>query len=219
MDDVITELHGPEQAPRSGKPAKQLVVLLHGLGSDGADLLSLAPELSDTLPDAHFVSPNAPFNCDMAPFGYQWFSLLSYDQNAMLEGAAAVAPILNHYIESQLARLKLKANKLALVGFSQGAMMALYIGLRHPQGCAGILGYSGALLDTPLRPDIIKSKPPVCIIHGMADPVVPYMAHANTQRELTAAGVEVQAHSFPLLAHNIDQRGMEIGQKFLKSVF
>lgn len=215
MADIITQLHGQEQAPQSGGKPKQLVILLHGLGSDGADLISLAPELADTLPDAQFLSPNAPFNCDMAPFGYQWFSLLSYDPQAMLAGAAAAAPILDHYIEKQLKRFKLQAKDTALVGFSQGTMMALYVGLRRPTTFAGILGYSGALLDTPKA----ASKPPVCLIHGMNDPVVPFMALSNAESGLRAAGVPVETHGLPMLAHNIDHRGMEIGQNFLRTCF
>jgi phospholipase/carboxylesterase len=219
MDEVITPLHGPEMAPASGGKPKQLVILLHGLGSDGADLISLAPEFADTLPDAQFLSPNAPFPCDMAPFGYQWFSLLSYDPQAMLKGAELAAPILNHYIDAQLKRFRLKDENLAFIGFSQGTMMALYVTLRRPNACAGVLGYSGALLDANPTDKIVKSKPEICLVHGMADPVVPFMALGNAERGLKAAGVPVTIHGLPMLAHNIDHRCLEIGRKFLASVF
>ncbi len=219
MTDIVTLLSGPELPPASGGKPKQLVILLHGLGSDGDDLIGLAPEFAEILPDAQFLSPNAPFRCDMSPFGYQWFSLLSYDPQAMQKGAEHAAPILNHFIDASLERFKMKDSQLALVGFSQGTMMSLYVGLRRAQACAGILGYSGALLDSPLKESVVKSRPEICLVHGMADPVVPFMALDNAVRNLEAADVPVESHPLSMLAHGIDQRCIEIGRSFLKRVF
>ena len=229
MDDVMTELTGPEQAPHSGKQAQQLVILLHGYGSDGADLISLAPAFADILPHAHFIAPNAPFNCEMSPFGYQWFSLMQYDPGSfempsfdpkdMWKKANDAAPILNHFIESQLERFKLKDCQLALVGFSQGTMMALHVSLRRALPCAGVLGYSGALLDANPSPKNILSRPPVCLIHGVVDPVVPFMAMEHAKRGLESVDIPLETHARPMLAHGIDPQGIEIGKTFLQKIF
>lgn len=209
-------LSGPSQAPASGGPAKQLIIFLHGVGADGNDLISLAPLMAEFFPDAHFVSPNAPFPCDMAPFGYQWFSLQDRNPEVLLEGVRKAEPILNDFINEQLEKVNLSDDKLALVGFSQGTMTALHTALRRPNACACILGYSGALLMPGILPDEIKSRPPVCLVHGEADEVVPFVALDEAQRGLMNAGVEVEAHSNPELGHGIDPGGLKIGVDFLK---
>ena len=218
MEEIITNLSGPEYAPSSGGKAKQLVILLHGLGSDGNDLISLAPEFSKVLPDTHFISPNAPFPCDMSPFGYQWFSLMSWDPEYMYKGANDAAPILNHFIDQCLERFNLPDKKLAFVGFSQGTMMSLNVALRRAKPCAGIVGYSGALLRPEKMANEIKSRPPICLIHGMADPVVPFVAMSNAEKSLKEMGINVQAHARPSLPHGIDNEGINIGKEFLSSV-
>jgi len=212
-------LEGPEIKPASGGKAKQLVILLHGLGADGNDMIDLAPAFARNLPDAHFISPNAPFPCDMAPFGFQWFSLVSYTPDAMFEGAKIAEPILNNFIDEQLERFGLEDKDLALVGFSQGTMMSLHTSIRRKKPCAGVLGYSGALLDYEPLADIVLSKPPVCLVHGMADPVVPFAALEYAYQGLNAVDIPVEQHARPMLPHGIDPEGIEIGRKFLKRVF
>lgn len=201
--------------PASGKTPEQVVILLHGLGADGRDLLGLAPELATALPDAVFVSPDAPFPCDMAPMGRQWFSLQEWTPEAILRGVQHAAPLLDAFIAETLARYELPAEKLALLGFSQGTMMSLYAGPRYKDKIAGIMGFSGALV----WEDVVDSnmrKPPVCLIHGMADPVVPAAAYYHAREKLLGAGFIVSGHLSPTLMHNIDFQGIETARQFLK---
>lgn len=202
--------------PAASGHANQLVIFLHGLGADGDDLLGLSDELAETLPDAAFVSPNAPFPCDMAPFGYQWFSLQNWSEASMLEGVCIAAPILNAFIEEQKKAYGLPDNKIALVGFSQGTMMALHVALRRFQPIAGIVGFSGALIAPQNLASEIISKPPVCLIHGMMDPVVPFHAMGMAEAALRSAGVSVETHARPLLPHGIDPEGISIAAAFLR---
>lgn len=216
---AFPHLHGPEMPAISGKSPKQLVVLLHGLGADGEDLISLAPMLAQHFPDAHFMAPNAPEPCDMAPYGYQWFSLREWTHEAMLLGAQRAYPILSHFLDDQLARFGLGEEKLALIGFSQGTMMALYTAPRREHACAGIVGYSGALLGVETLSDDILSRPPVCLIHGQADQVVPFDAMAHAESRLATVGIPVETHARPALGHGIDPEGIEIAIDFLKQQF
>ena len=145
MNDLM-DLDGPRHGPEPGSSAKALVVFLHGLGADGDDLISLGSMLAPVLPDTAFVSPHAPFPCDMAPMGRQWFSLQDHEPDNMLAGVRAVAPRLNAFLDAELAKHGLTDDRLALVGFSQGTMTALHTALRRPKACAVIVGFSGALL-------------------------------------------------------------------------
>jgi phospholipase/carboxylesterase len=197
-------LSGPVRNPASGGAPRQLVMLLHGVGADGNDLIGLAPLFARVLPDAEFVSPNAPFPCDMAPFGFQWFSIQDRTPAAILAGVRRAAPILDAFIDAELARRQLDEGDLALVGFSQGTMMSLYVGLRRARAVAGILGYSGALVGADLLADEIRARPPVLLVHGDADPIVPYAALSHAERALAAAGVPVETLTCPDLEHGID---------------
>ena len=143
---MIPALSGPSRPPALGGRPSRLVILLHGLGADGNDLIGLAPYWAPLLPTTEFLSPNAPFPCDMAPYGYQWFSAQDRSPAAVLAGVRAAAPFLDAFIDDALAERGLDDADLALVGFSQGTMMALYVGLRRSQPVAGILGFSGRLL-------------------------------------------------------------------------
>src|SRR5215472_1628831 len=143
---MLPSLSGPVRKPAAGGAPRQLVILLHGLGADGNDLIGLAPYWAPLLPEAEFVSPNAPFPCDMASYGYQWFSAQDRSPAAVLAGVRAAAPMLDAFIDEALAERRLSDNDMALVGFSQGTMMSLFVGLRRSHAAAGILGYSGRLL-------------------------------------------------------------------------
>lgn len=209
----IKSLSGPEASPASGGAASSLIVLLHGLGSNGDDLYGLVPLLAESFPDAHFISPNAPEPCDMAPDGYQWFSLRDWSPASMLKGAEAAAPILNSFLDARLAKLGLKDDKLALIGFSQGTMMSLYAALRRPKPCAGVVGFSGALVGE----EGIVSRPPVCLVHGEQDMVVPFGAMAIAASILKRNGVSVETHARPNLPHSIDAEGIVAATKFLKA--
>jgi phospholipase/carboxylesterase len=211
-------LQGPEHPPASGT-VKRLVILLHGVGADGNDLLGLAPLLAKDLPDTHFISPNAPFPCDMAPYGYQWFSLQNRALGAMLEGVKTVAPIVQAFIDAQRDRFKLKDEEVALLGFSQGTMTSLYCAPRREKPLAGVVGFSGAMIGADHLHDEIKSRPPVCLVHGEEDMVVPFEAMAHATYALTTEGVEVETHVQPMLGHGIDPEGLEIAVAFLRKCF
>jgi phospholipase/carboxylesterase len=209
------DLDGPRAGPAGGGPADALVVLLHGLGADGNDLIGLAPQLGQVLPGAAFASPHAPFPCDMAPYGRQWFSLQDRAPAALLAGVRMAAPILDGFIDGELARLGLGDERLALVGFSQGTMMALFVAPRRAKACAAVLGYSGALVGPELLAEEIASRPPVQLVHGAADEVVPFQAMAAAVAALEANGVAVRSAARPGLGHGIDPEGLALGARFL----
>jgi phospholipase/carboxylesterase len=207
-----TTLSGPEFTPISGNKPRHLLIMLHGYGANGADLISLAPLLAQMLPDTHFISPNAPFPCEMAPAGYQWFSLRDWSPTTMLRGAHEVAPVLDLFINAQLERFHLRDDQFALLGFSQGTMLALYTALRRSKPCAAIAGFSGSLIGE----EGIISKPPVCLIHGDNDNVVPHGAMVLAEAALKHEGVKVEAHTRPGLGHGIDMEGLNLASNFLK---
>lgn len=213
------DLDGPRYGPASGQAPKQLVVLLHGLGADGNDLISLAPYFAQVLPEAAFVSPHAPFPCDMAPFGRQWFSLQERTLETMLGGVRMAAPILDGFLDAELEKAGLTAERLALVGFSQGTMMALHVGLRREAGPKAIVGFSGALLAPELLPEEIASRPPVLLVHGAADEVVPAQSLPAAVAALEANQVPVTQELRPGLGHSIDERGLQLAMGFLAEAF
>lgn len=211
-----------EFKPASGSAPQQIVLLLHGVGSNGQDLIGLAPELSKSLPDCVFVSPDAPFPYDMAPGYpdmYQWFSLAGRTPELLLKGAKMAAPILHEFIAANLKKYDLPASRLALLGFSQGTMMSLYAGPRYPERLAGIMGYSGALIGAQDEEPKIVHRLPVSLIHGESDDVVPVTAYHEARRTLEGMGFPVSGHTTPGLSHGIDRKGIDAGAAFLKSVF
>ena len=214
-------LDGPRLPPRSGGPARQLVALLHGVGADGADLIGLAPVLARALPDAAFVAPDAPFPCDMAPYGRQWFSLQDRSPARLAAGVRAAEPLLRAFLDAELSRLSLPASALALAGFSQGAMTALHAGLRMADPPAAILAYSGALLAPESLPGEIAARPPppVLLVHGEMDGVVPVRATRMAEAALRGAGVPVEALYIPGLGHTIDESGLSAGVAALLRAF
>lgn len=209
-------LEGPQYGPASGGTAKQLVILLHGLGSNGNDLIQLAKEIAPQLPDAYFMSPNAPYENDMAPIGKQWFSLRNQRTEGLLSQGKQSAQEVNALVDSLLDELKLNDSQLAFIGFSQGSMLSLYTALRRPNPCAGVVAYSGALIAPELLASEQKSKPAICLVHGEEDEVVPFQAMVQAESELKRAGVRVESHPRPYLAHGIDPEGLRIGVTFLK---
>ena len=202
--------------PASGNKAKQLVVLMHGWGADGPNLIDLADMFAPVLPDAHFIAPNAPFACEVNPYGYQWFSLMDRHPAHMLAGAAKAADILNPFLDEQLAALGLDNSKLALVGFSQGTMTGLHVALRRSPQIACVVGFSGAFIGSDVIAGEIKSRPPVCLIHGNADDVVPYASMAHAETVLKSQSVPVETHTRPFLGHSIDMEGIATAAKFLQ---
>ncbi len=221
MTDLLTLplLEGPALAPKTAGRAEQLVLLLHGVGADGNDLFGLAPYFQEILPGALFISPDAPFSFDMGPFGYQWFSLRDMSPRARLEGVKGAAPILDAFIDEKLKETGLGEDRLLLIGFSQGAMMALHVGLRRERRIAGIISYSGMLAGEELLAAEIKSRPPVLLTHGDADPVLPVAAIGQAEAALKAVGVPLEAHVRPALAHGIDDECIRLGRDFVKGLF
>jgi phospholipase/carboxylesterase len=213
---MMPKLSGPSRAPASGGKAKQLIILLHGLGADGNDLIGLAPYWAPLTPEAEFVSPNAPFPCDMAPHGYQWYSAQDRSPGAALSGVRAAAPILDAFIDEALAERGLDDSALALIGFSQGSVMSLFVGPRRVRPAAGIVAYSGRLVAPELLPAELRSRPRILVVHGTEDPLVPYSALAEAEAGLTAAGIPVESLSCPGTGHSIDQEGLRRGGHFLR---
>ncbi len=206
------------QNPASGGKAKSIVLLLHGYGSNGQDLIGLAPYWAPGLPDTVFIGIDAIEPCEMG-FGYQWFSLESRAQGPMLMGAEAAAPILNTYIDGLLEKYGLSDDRLALVGFSQGTMMSLYVAPRRRKPLAGVLGYSGSLLGgEELAGGAGIQKLPIHLVHGDADPVVTVAAWHHATEMFKGAGFDVQGSVTPGLEHSIDERGLNDGLAFLQRV-
>ena len=215
---MMSALSGPSHPPVAGGRPSRLVVLLHGLGADGNDLIGLAPYWASLLPTAEFLSPNAPFPCDMAPYGYQWFSSQDRSPAAVLAGVRAAAPFLDAFIDNALAERGLDDGDLALVGFSQGTMMSLFVGLRRNKSVAGIVGFSGRLLAPDLLASELRSRPRTLLVHGTDDPLVPYDSLAAAETALTRAGVPVETLTCPGIGHSIDEDGLRRGGSFLKDV-
>jgi phospholipase/carboxylesterase len=219
----MDELSGPSVAPRAGGPARQLVVLLHGVGADGHDLIDLSSQWAHALPHAAFTSPDAPERYDMLPpgvpgHGRQWFSLADRTQARLEAGIAAARPSLDRFLDAELARLGLAPGAYALMGFSQGAMMALYTGLRRAVPPRAILAFSGALL-APQRLAETTARPPTLLVHGEADEVVPVASSRAAEQALRAIGVAVDALYVPGLGHGIDPAGLSAGGLFLQRAF
>lgn len=206
-------LDGPRMPPARGGKPDTLVILLHGYGSNGADLISLAPHWAKLLPGAAFVSPNGLEPVPQFPGRFQWFALTSLDPHAAEQGVRAAAPSLDRFIDRELEKHGLEANRLALVGFSQGAMMALHVGLRRP--VAALLSFSGLLVGARTLKEQMRSKPPVLLVHGDRDPTIPLPAMFDTAEALAAAGHGAMWHMSYGVPHAIGPDGLALGGEFL----
>jgi phospholipase/carboxylesterase len=212
----MAAMTGPKWGPKNGGAPKMIVFLLHGLGADGNDLIDLAPYWGSAAPDAVFLSPHAPEPHDGAPFGRQWFSLSDRSPPARLAGAQVARPALDAMIDEACATYGLPTSAVVLMGFSQGAMMALYAGLRRAEPVAGILAYSGMLIGAETLAEEVVSRPPVLLVHGEVDEVVPAAASRQAESALRAAGVPVESTFSPALGHGIDDAGLSAGALFLQ---
>ena len=213
--DPLPEISGPVRPPAAGGAPGALVVLLHGWGADGNDLIGLAPEWARLVPGARFVSPHAPYPCDENPMGRQWFSFADRDPRAIAEGAEHAGRTIDAFVDAELAAAGLGDERLVLVGFSQGAMMALYVALRRERTCAAVIGYSGALIGGETLPAELRVKPPVFLAHGDADPMVPFDSLATAVEALGALGVAVRWHAARGVGHAIDAEGIALGGEFM----
>ncbi len=211
-------LTGPRLALPAGVRAGHLLVLLHGVGADGNDLIALAPYYRAAVPDALVVAPNAPEPFDMAPFGYQWFSIRDLEALPRSDGVRRAAPLLDAFIDAELARLGLGDDKLILCGFSQGAMMALHVGLRRKGRIAALISHSGMLLGAERLAAEIRSRPPVLLTHGAEDDMVPPASLPAAKAALEAAGVPVRSLLVPGLGHGIDETTVQAALRFLREL-
>jgi len=220
---MTVQLTGPRLAPKSGT-TKQLVVFLHGYGADGRDLIDIGKQWQQVLPDAAFVSPHAPEACTMSPTGRQWFPLTMRDPHERWAGVTMARPTLDAFLDEELSAAGLDNSQLALVGFSQGTMMALHVGLRRARAPAAILGYSGVLvgpehLTEATARNAHGQTPPVLLIHGSEDEVIPVEALFDSAQALAKAEIPTQWHMSGGLAHGIDQAGLVHGALFLAKAF
>jgi phospholipase/carboxylesterase len=217
---MAAELDGPRVEPRAGGAARQLVVFLHGYGADGNDLIEIGRAWQGVMPNAAFVSPNAPHPCGQNPTGREWFPLTDRAQNERWRGVCDAGPVLDRFLDAELARRNLPPSALALVGFSQGTMMALHVGLRRATAPFAIVGYSGLLVTEPdATPEAIdaqiKSRPPILLIHGDSDELIPPGALFLAANGLAALGVPVEWHLSAGIGHGIDQEGLRQGGEFI----
>jgi phospholipase/carboxylesterase len=219
----MASIDGPRLAARSDR-ARQLVVFLHGYGADGTDLIEIGRQWQRWLPDAAFVAPHAPEACGMSAMGRQWFPLTFRDPHERWRGVNHAGPGLDAFLDAELRRHDLPASKLALVGFSQGTMMALHVALRRPEPIAAIVGYSGMLvLEEGKGPESlgaqVRAKPPILLVHGDRDDVIPVEALFMTSDALGVAEIPCQWHLSAGVAHGIDAEGLRHGGLFLAQSF
>ncbi|MGH6818601.1 MAG: alpha/beta hydrolase [Methylovirgula sp.] len=216
---MVSKLDGPRLAPQ-GRAPRQLVVFLHGYGADGNDLIAIGQQWRSLLPDALFVAPHAPQACAQAPVGRQWFALDLRNEEELWRGVNQAAPMLDSFLDAELARHGLGADRLAIVGFSQGTMLALHVGLRRR--VAGVVGYSGVLVGAQhltKRAHAPGSNPPILLVHGSQDDLIPVEALFVTAEELAKAGVPCQWHLAAGIGHGIDAGGLTHGGLFLAQCF
>ena len=210
-------IDGPRRGAGPGR-AESLVVFLHGYGADGNDLLGLADPFAAVLARAAFVAPHAPEPCRVNPGGRQWFPIPGLDgssEQAMGRGFAAAGDALHRFLDAEMDRLQLSADRVALVGFSQGTMMALQVGLRRGAELAGIVGYSGRLLQPERLAAEIRSRPAVFLSHGDADEMVPVASLHEAVAALGALELAVRWRVAPGVGHGIDETGLDAGRRFL----
>jgi phospholipase/carboxylesterase len=215
----MTKLEGPSHGPHAGGKPGHLVVLLHGYGADGNDLIGLAPVLAPLMPDVAFHAPNAPYPCEGNPYGYQWFGISRLDPQVAAAGVRAAAPFVEQFLDDIMARYGLDESKTVLVGFSQGTMMALHVGLRRDKPLAGIVGFSGMLAAPDQLAAEIKSRPPVLLLHGDSDDMLPHVLSERATEVLRQHGVQTRMHIAPGVGHGIDQSGLSHAARFLMDAF
>ncbi|PPB81637.1 phospholipase/carboxylesterase [Albidovulum inexpectatum] len=215
---MIRELRFGRRPAKSGQ-ANAMVIFLHGYGADGADLLGLADPLAPHLPNTVFIAPDAPEKCRNNPFGYQWFPIPWLDGSSEEESRASFRQSvddLNAFIDARLAEEAMTPDQLAVVGFSQGTMMALHVLPRRPEPVAAIVGFSGRLLDPELLEKEAVSKPPVLLCHGDQDPMVPFADMQVAGQALSQAGFETYAHVMKGTGHGISPDGLSAALGFLR---
>jgi phospholipase/carboxylesterase len=216
---MTQKIDGPHYGPQGGGKPGHLVVLLHGYGADGNDLIGLAPVLAPLMPDVVFHAPHAPYPCEGNPMGFQWFGISRLDPAVTLAGVRSAAPFVETFLDETMVKYGLDESKTALIGFSQGTMMALHVGLRRAKPLAGIIGFSGLLAGKELLGSEIRSRPPVLLVHGDSDSMLPHQLTLDAAAALKANGVPVEFHIAKGLGHGIDQTGLSLAARFLVQAF
>jgi phospholipase/carboxylesterase len=209
-------LTGPHRDPRAGGTPTSLVVLLHGIGSDGADLIGLADLLAPGLPGAAFHAPNAPDRFSEAPFGFQWYARQPWESRG--ERVAAVAPVVDAFVDELASGYGLGPERCALVGFSQGCIVSLHVAPRRERALAGVVGFSGAMTTGDSLAAEVRSKTPFLLVHGEQDQVLGCEETTQAVARLAEVGVPVEAHILPGLGHSINQEGLSLALAFLQRV-
>ena len=212
-------LKSERRGPASGGAAQSAVVFVHGYGADGGDLLGLADPLAPHLPDTVFFAPDAPERCSGNPMGFQWFPIPWLDGSSeaqALAGLEAAAVDLDAFLDRVLADEGLTPDRLALVGFSQGTMISLHVAPRRATLVAGVVGFSGRLMQPDLLAGAARVKPPVLLIHGDQDEVVPLSSLPEAADALVAAGFETYSHVSKGTAHGIAHDGLSLALSFLR---
>jgi len=209
------------QKPAASGTADSLVIFLHGFGADGKDLLGLADPLAEHLPNAMFMAPDAPNSCSVNPMGYEWFPIPMIDGStidASLSGRDAAAVTLNMFLDEVAKETGISADRTVLIGFSQGTMMSLHVAARRTTPVAGVVGFSGRLVEPEKLEDEMKSKMPILLIHGDQDDVVPYSDMGIAADALTKAGFETYTHTSKGTAHGIAPDGLGMALGFIHKV-
>ena len=215
----MNKLEGPTHGPQAGGAPGHLVILLHGYGADGNDLIGLAPVLAPLMPDVVFHAPNAPYPCEGNPMGYQWFGISRLDPQVAAAGVRSAAPFVEQFLDDTMAAYGLDESRTVLVGFSQGTMMALHVGLRHDKPLAGIIGFSGMLAAPESLAKEIRSRPPVLLLHGDSDEMLPHTLTERAAEVLRQHGVQTAMHIAPGVGHGIDETGLGHAARFLLEAF
>jgi len=215
----MTKLEGASYGPHNGGKPGHMVILLHGYGADGNDLIGLAPVLGPLMPDVIFYAPNAPQLCEGNPFGYQWFPVSRLDPALALAGARSAAGDVDAFLDDKMAEHGLDESKTCLIGFSQGTMMALHVGLRRAKPLAGIVGFSGMLAGPEILKDEIKSRPPILLAHGDQDEMLPHALSQHATEVLKQNGVAVSLHIAEGIGHGINDTALSHAARFLLEAF
>lgn len=212
----MATLTGPHRSPRSGGAPDSLVVMLHGRGASGDDLIGLADSLGADLPGAAFHSPDAPSPFSEGPFGRQWYARAPIEGRA--DGVRAVEPVVNAYIDDLLDGYGLEASRCVLLGFSQGSIVSIHTAPRRKVALGGVVAFSGAMVTGDTLEAEVASKPPFVLVHGTEDSMLLPSGTEAAAEQLAKVGVPVSVHLLPGLGHGIDQRGLVIATEFMKKV-
>jgi phospholipase/carboxylesterase len=216
----LQNLTGPEWGPASNAAPRQLVVICHGHGGSGKDMIQFAPTLGAALPDALFVAPDAPGPCDLRPNAVrQWFSMQDRRSASVGAGVRLAAATLDAFLDGLMAEHGLPPEACAIGGFSQGAVISLFAGLRRAAAPRAIFCYSGALIDPASLGAEMANRAPVLLVHGMKDATVPPYVCRAAEAVLREAGVPVESHLLPELGHGIDAEAVALGAAFLRQAF